>query len=390
MRAGALPRGSGTDVERSEPNNLHRTRGTMEHIALLALAFMLLVGGAEYFTNAIEWLGRRLKLSDSATGSLLAAVGTAMPETLVPIVAIFFVSSEASHEVGIGGILGAPFMLSTLAMLVIGTSLWAFRRRRMTTDLQFNPETASSDLQFFLIAYGLAFAAALIPPDVHVVRWTIAAALIPLYVIYMSRLLRTTSEPSSEELRPLHVIAHLPTNMLPYPNWAANPGLGSIVLQVVLALGLIIGGAQLFVREVEFIAAIVGLAPIVMSLLITPLATELPEKLNSVIWIMRRKDTLAFGNMSGAMVFQSAFPVTIGILFTEWSLSLNPSSPTFLPALSCVLALLSGTSLFFFVRRHDTLHLPHLLASGSLYFVFVVAVVITTVNGLAAPSPTAR
>jgi cation:H+ antiporter len=118
-----------------------------------------------------------------------------------------------------------------------------------------------------------------------------------------------------------------------------------------------------------------------LSLLITPVATELPEKLNSVLWIRRSKDTLAFGNMSGAMVFQSAFPVTIGILFTDWSLSLVPGDPSFLPALSCVLALLSGASLLFFVRRHDTLALPHLLASGTLYGVFVLVVVATIISG---------
>src|SRR5439155_21206405 len=98
----------------------------MQSILLLTLAFVMLVLGAEYFTNAVEWLGRRLKLSDSATGSFLAAVGTAMPETLVPIVAIFFSDGAAAEAVGVGGILGAPFMISTLAMLVIAAALFVF------------------------------------------------------------------------------------------------------------------------------------------------------------------------------------------------------------------------------------------------------------------------
>lgn len=341
----------------------------MTQVLLLALAFVLLVLGAEYFTNAVEWLGRRLKLSDSATGSLLAAVGTAMPETLVPIVAIFFSTGDASHDVGIGGILGAPFMLSTLAMLVIATALWSFRKRRNTTHLQFNSETAESDLFFFLIAFFLAFIAAFLPDELNIVRWIIAFGLIPLYFIYMRRLLHTTPEATSEELGPLRIISHLthlPYRKLPFDDWAAHPGLGSILLQVGLALGLIIGGAYLFVGEIQALAAILGIAPLVLSLLITPVATELPEKLNSVIWISRKKDTLAFGNMSGALVFQSAFPVTVGILFTDWSLSLNPSDPSFLAAFSCVLALLSGANLLFYVRRHESLDLPHLLASGSL------------------------
>jgi cation:H+ antiporter len=353
----------------------------MAQVVLLIIAFILLVLGAEYFTNAVEWLGRRLKLSDSATGSLLAAVGTAMPETLVPIVAIFFASGEAAHDVGIGGILGAPFMLSTLAMLVIAVALWSYRNRRGNSHLQFNVETAESDLKFFLIAYSLAFAAALTPTEFSLVRWVVAFSLIPLYFFYMRRLLKTTAESSDEELGPLQIIEHLPKRILPFENWSSNPGLGAILVQIFLALALIIGGAHMFVGQVISIAAVIGIAPIVVSLLITPVATELPEKLNSVLWIRRRKDTLAFGNMSGALVFQSAFPVTIGILFTDWSLSLTPGNPGFLPALSCILALLSGASLLYFVRRHDTLALRHLLASGTLYGVFVIAVIATVVSG---------
>ena len=307
-----------------------------------------------------------------------------MPETLVPIVAIFFSTVEGAHDVGIGGILGAPFMLSTLAMLVIATALFSFRKRRLTTNLLFNAETAASDLRFFLIAFALAFIAAFLPDEADLARWAIAFGLIPLYFIYMRRLLRVTPEPSDEELSPLQIIAHLarlPVRGLPFETWAKNPGLGSILVQVALALGLIVAGANLFVGQIQLVASAVGITPLVLSLLITPVATELPEKLNSVIWISQKKDTLAFGNMSGALVFQSAFPVTVGILFTDWSLSLNPSDPSFLAGLSCVLALMSGASLLFFVRRHDSLHLPHLLASGSLYVLFVVAVVLSSVTG---------
>ena len=362
----------------------------MQTALLVILAFVLLVAGAEYFTNAVEWLGRRLKLSDSATGSLLAAVGTAMPETLVPIVAIFFSEGADADAVGIGGIMGAPFMISTLAMLVIAGALWAFRHRRRTLHLQFDSETAESDLRFFLAAYGLAFVAALVPTHLVGIRWVIGLSLIPLYAVYMARLLKASAEASDEDIRPLHVLGHVPDRLLPFEDWAARPGMGPILFQVALALGLIIGGAHLFVHQIEQLSASVGIAPLVLSLLITPIATELPEKLNSVLWISRKKDTLAFGNMSGALVFQSAFPVTIGILFTEWTLSLEPGSPNFLPALSALLTLASGSILLFFVHRYDTLRLPHLLASGSLYFVFIAAVAITLIGGGAAVSTIAH
>jgi cation:H+ antiporter len=358
----------------------------MLHVGLLALAFAALVFGAQYFTNAIEWLGHRLHLGDSATGSFLAAIGTATPETLVSLVAIFFASGADSRSVGIGGILGAPFMLSTLAMLVVALALLGFRKRRQTTKLQFNPETAASDLQFFLLAYGLAIIAALLPPDVRLPRLLIAFFLIPLYVFYMLRLLRASVGQASNdvELGPLQVISHFPEHILPFENWAKNPGLGSISVQLLLGLGLIIGGAELFVGEIQTLATAVGVRPLLLSLLITPVATELPETLNSVLWISRKRDTLAFGNISGALVFQSAFPVTIGILATDWTLSLTPGSETFFGALSSVLAIASGAFLLFFIKRYQALYVPHLLAGGVLYVLFVGALIFGALNGMIA------
>ena len=75
-----------------------------------------------------------------------------------------------------------------------------------------------------------------------------------------------------------------------------------------VALAAILGGAVVFVDAVEGLARSVGLDETLLALVIAPIATELPEKFNSVIWIRRGKDTLALGNITGAMVFQSRDP----------------------------------------------------------------------------------
>src|SRR6187402_2232246 len=96
-------------------------------IVILVVALLIILLGAELFTNGIEWFGRKLELAEGAVGSVLAAVGTALPETLIPIIAIAFGTGESSEAVGVGAILGAPFMLSTLAMFVTGVGVIAFR-----------------------------------------------------------------------------------------------------------------------------------------------------------------------------------------------------------------------------------------------------------------------
>src|SRR5919109_2716148 len=135
-------------------------------LLILVGSFVVILAGAELFTKGIEWLGRKLGLGEGAVGSVLAAVGTALPETLIPIIAIVFATAEGAHEVGVGAILGAPFMLSTLAMFVTGVGILAFRARRPTgTSLAVDTGVLSHDLRYFFVGYALAVGTAFLPPD---------------------------------------------------------------------------------------------------------------------------------------------------------------------------------------------------------------------------------
>src|SRR4029079_5582186 len=86
---------------------------------LLLVSFAIVLTGALIFTNAVEWIGHRLEVGGGAGGSSLAAVVTAMPETLIAIVALLGVK-EGSEDIAIGAIVGAPFLLATLAMGLVG------------------------------------------------------------------------------------------------------------------------------------------------------------------------------------------------------------------------------------------------------------------------------
>src|SRR3954452_7988435 len=130
-------------------------------LVILVLAFFVILMGAELFTNGIEWFGRKLELAEGAVGSVLAAVGTALPETMIPIVAILFGTGAASHGVAVGAVLGAPFMLSTLAMFVTGVAVMLVARRRTTGDVMpVDSAVLAHDITYFAIAYAIAIGAA--------------------------------------------------------------------------------------------------------------------------------------------------------------------------------------------------------------------------------------
>ncbi len=281
-------------------------------VVLLAASLGAILLAAEMFTNSIEWLGRRLHLSEGAVGSVLAAVGTALPETLIPIIAILMGGgAEASHEVGIGAILGAPLMLSTLGFFVTGGAVLFFALRHgRPRQVLIAPRTIGRDLVSFLPAYAVAIGAAALP--VGPARWAAVAGLGLLYAFYVVQTFRRDARQghAEEELRPLY-----------FQRRAGEPQRRRIVAQVLLSLCLIIVAAHTFVGHLTVVAHAVGVSSLVLSLIITPIATELPEKFNSVIWVRQKKDTLALGNMTGAMVFQSSIPPMVGILGTEWKLT---------------------------------------------------------------------
>lgn len=278
----------------------------LESVVLLVLSLGIILLGAELFTNGIEWFGKRLRLAEGAIGSVLAAVGTALPETSIPFIA--FLQGRESHETGIGAIVGAPLMLSTLAFFVTGVAVFAFTAsNRRTARMTVEPIVMGRDLKSFFLVYAVAIGAMFLPGG-KPPRVAVAVFLVAAYVYYVRQTFRCVTGPGHEhELGPLL-----------FRRSSQDPRLRIIVWQVFAALACIIGGAKLFVAYLEPLARIVGVPELVLASIIAPIATELPEKFNSITWIRQRKDTLALGNITGAMVFQSSIPPALALVFTSW------------------------------------------------------------------------
>ncbi len=357
-------------------------------VFILSLAVILV--GCELFTNGIEWVGKRFKLSEGAVGSVLAAVGTALPETVVPLIAILIVGGSAGEEIGVGAILGAPFMLATLALFVCGLSVLIFAKRRKTKTLHVDGRCIRRDLTFFLGAYSLAAIAALLPPEFSFFKTILGFALIPLYGVYVWYTFKTGQGAcADDELKGLYcdrmitrikgrrgTTLEAPTDPVAVAFdrvRTEEPSTGLIFFQVAIALVAIILGANLFVQQIELIAEQFGINAVILSLLITPIATELPEKFNSFLWIRERKDTYAIGNITGAMVFQSCIPVTIGIVLTSWHLNLGDPIEL-LQAISIGIAILSGVILYLESSRTE-IKRSGLMLGGVFYVAYVTLVV---------------
>jgi cation:H+ antiporter len=149
-------------------------------------------------------------------------------------------------------------------------------------------------------------------------------------------------------------------------------------VQVLASLSLIIIGAYFFVDAVEHLATSFGLDEALLALVIAPIATELPEKFNSVIWVRQGKDTLSMGNITGAMVFQSAIPTVVALLFAADAWHFGEGSR--IAFLSAGIAFLSTAAIFIPMARSHRLTGRRLLVGGAFYLVYL-AIVIAALGG---------
>lgn len=320
----------------------------------------MILAGSLAFTNALEHFGESLGLSAGVTGSVFAAIGTALPETAVPIVAFATGHGTATHnDIGIGAILGAPLMLATLAFFLMG--LMALFRRGLRGTIAPEPTGVQRDVRFFLAAFIIAVVVPYVPHHAIWIRCLFATVLVGIYAAYLWRTVRVSGKlveagHGTESGSPLHAVRlGLPDNVLVQS------------LQLLAGVVFIVAGARGFVKGITGISEALELSPLFLSLAIVPFATELPEKLNSLIWIAKRRDTLAVGNISGAMVFQSSLLPAIGILATPWT-------PTFDVRLAMGITLLAGAWLLVLsrLRRFPALALMINGLAYAAYFVILL------------------
>lgn len=324
---------------------------------LFVVSLAIIVAASELFTNAVEWAGYRLHLGSGATGSLLAALGTAMPETIVPVVAILG-GGAAANDVALGAILGAPFLLLTAGAGVTGVAVTMRRRAR---SLELDRGQVRRDLGTFLLCAAVLAVCLVLP---QTARRVVAILLAGVYAAYVVTTLRS-GVPDEDIPSPLHLL-----------RWRGRGGVepaAAIAVQLVASVGLLILGAELVVDALDRAATVVHIPTLLLALVLVPLATELPETMNSVIWIRSRDDGLAFGNVAGASVFQVSVLGAVGIAFTTW----RPSHSALISSAVTVVC----AAYLLVVLRNGRARGPAVAAVGLAWIAFAAGVAVSAAAG---------
>ena len=316
---------------------------------LFLVSGVLLVVAAELFTNAVEWAGYVLRLGKGATGSLLAAIGTALPETIVPVVALI-AGAPSADAVATGAVLGAPFLLMTVATAATGAAVALRPRNR---SLVVAPRQARQDLGVFLGGFSAALLCIVLPRPARI---AVGILLLVAYGVHVLVTLRGTV-PNEELPEPLHIV-----------RWRDSPNQPHglfIVVQLLIAVGLLVVASELFVHALDSAATALGVPALILAIIVVPLATELPESLNSVLWVRSNDDGLAFGNVAGSAAFQATILGFVGVVFTSWKPSVGG-------VIGALLTLASGAALLLVLWRGRARGVVLLLA-GLPWLAFVIA-----------------
>lgn len=329
---------------------------------LLTLLLFLLSTAAiyfacAYFVNGIEWLGRRLNLGATAVGSVLAAFGTALPESAVTFMAVIFGNTPEQKELGVGAAMGGPLVLATLAYAAVGFAMILNRKRlaRDSHQAQVDHLRMSRDQAAFLLVFVVKVTLGLVA---FAFKPWLGVLFLLAYAIYVWQEIRDAeTAPDEEVLEPLRMRPDL-----------AEPSLGWAALQSALALVVIGFAAHVFVGQLETIGSALQWSPQLVALLLSPVATELPEIMNALIWVRQGKERLALANISGAMMMQATVPSALGIFFTSWHFD----GPLLASGIITSLAILFLWHMF---RRGATNGVA-LSAVSSLYAVFALLIVV--------------
>lgn len=323
-------------------------------LAWFGLSAAAIYFACEFFVNGVEWLGRKLVLGATATGTLLAAFGTALPESAVTFVAVVFGRDATHKDIGVGAAIGGPLVLATIAYAVVGMAMWANRARPgrgsglvVRVDHRRLARDQAWFLAIFAVKIGLGLVAFAIKP------W-LGLAFVAAYGLYVWKELRDDEACDAHaDLEPLKLRPR-----------DAEPALGWVVLQSGLALVVIGVAARVFVAQMEGIGAMLGLAPHLVAMLLSPVATELPEIMNALIWVRLGRERLALANISGSMMIQATIPGALAIGFTPWRLD----APLLLAAGATTLAVLALRAMF----RRGAVDARALVPIGGLYAAFAL------------------
>lgn len=246
-------------------------------LVLLAVGFVLLVKGADWFVDGAASIAAKLGIPQLVIGLTIVAMGTSAPEAAVSLTAAF----HGNADITIGNVVGSNIM-NVLVILGLAAMICPMVVAKLTVFVDI-PVT----LVMSLVLFGLGVDGSISRLD--------AAILLVVFIGYLSYLFLMTKKGliSGEGEEEVAKIQSVP----------------KALLFTALGLALIIVGSSLAVDAASAIAKMLGLSERFIGLTIVALGTSLPELFTSVAAAIKKNPDMAIGNIVGSNIFNILFIV---------------------------------------------------------------------------------
>ncbi|MEW6607071.1 MAG: hypothetical protein AB1414_06400 [bacterium] len=323
-------------------------------IMLFVLSIGLIFISCFFFNNAIEWLGKTFELAEGTIGNIISITGKCLPQIIIPLTAFIFLRGTETIPIGIGAIIGAPLILSTLAIGIFGlTIILLAKKGERDSEIDADELIISRDLKFFLITYSFAIFAGLLEDKFPQIF--IGFILLIIYGYYLYRSIAYEERAFEELYTPLY-----------FSGGRGETTSATIISQLVISLISLIGGSYLFVHTMKEITLGIQspLLGLILAIIFAPLVIEIPSKINIIIWLKDNKDTLALSNIMSSMIFQSTILVMLGILFSPWQLQ-------GIALLAGGIPIVVSTLIFIMMSIQEKINPYVLLGAGGFYLIFL-------------------
>ena len=299
---------------------------------LLALGFVLLVKGSDWFVDGASGIAAKLRIPQLVIGLTIVAMGTSAPEAAVSISAAL----KGSADITIGNIVGSN-ILNILIILGLASAI---------VPIAIAKSTIRVDIPFMLVITGVLLALGW-DSTITLVDGLIMLALFAAYLGYMLYMAKKGGD-EGDEIKDLKL-------------WQA-------LLYTVLGLVLIVWGADVAVDAATALARIFGLSERFIGLTVVALGTSLPELFTSVTAARKGNADIAIGNIVGSNIFNILFVVGLSAMIVP-----VPFTPNF--RIDTMVAIAAGVMLLLCSLGRKKLVCWHgiaMLLGYSAYFLYLL------------------
>lgn len=242
-------------------------------ILLLAVGFLMLVKGADWFVDGSAGIAKKMGIPQLVIGLTIVAMGTSAPEAAVSINA----SLKGNSGIAIGNVVGSN-ILNILIILGISALL---------STIAIQKSTLRYEMPYMIFVTVVLIALGMSGEYVTRIEGGILWILFLVYLVYLFRLAKKGAEEDGTEDRPTL----------------------KLLLSMIGGGIIVVWGSDITVDSATEIAHMIGLSERFIGLTIVALGTSLPELVTSVVAAKKGNADIAIGNIVGSNIFNILFVI---------------------------------------------------------------------------------